>query len=133
MNKKIVTDTNLFVAAGFNKSSASSKILNLIEKGKLDLIWHKETLKETKYIIKKIPPLNWSVFKGLFQEQCEFRGDLVPDSFKNIDDHSDRKFASLADKTNSSIITNDDHFLSVRKKLDLKVYTPVEFINLYNE
>ena len=43
MKQKVVLDTNVLVAAGFNRSSSSTKILQAIEDGQLEMLWNDGT------------------------------------------------------------------------------------------
>jgi predicted nucleic acid-binding protein len=131
--KSIVLDTNIFVAAAFNKKSSAKKIIEWVEEEKFSMLWTKDTKEETKHIISKIPPINWKEFEQLFKSKWEITDEVknsdldIGDNFKVIKDYSDRKFALLAKVAGSPIISNDSDFLDVRDKLDIKVYTSSEF------
>jgi len=40
---RVVIDTNVFVAAGFNAKSASARILAAVREGRFQLIWNRPT------------------------------------------------------------------------------------------
>ena len=126
--KKVILDTNIFVAAGFNKQSSSAQIIELINKNQLILIWDQATSRETKKIINQIPPLSWAKFQPLFQKNHQFQGITHPEKFGIVEDHDDRKFAALADTSKTALVTNDDHLLSVKNKLNINIFTPSEYI-----
>jgi uncharacterized protein len=124
--QSIVLDTNILVAAGFNRSSRSADLLQLLRQGKLRLVWNQATLNETREVVQKIPPLDWNEITGLFSAETEFTGPTSPSSFQEIADPDDRKFAALAAAAGAVLISNDDHLLSVRNQLSLQVLTPTE-------
>jgi len=124
---RVVLDTNVFVAAGFNRNSSSARIIQRIRGGELELVWDGPTLRETRKIVKKIPPLTWKKFEDLFTEERQFVGETHPEDFGVVADYDDRKFAALAAASNAILITNDEHLLSVRDVLDIDVQTPGEF------
>lgn len=124
---KLVLDTNVFVAAGFNPRSSSAAILEAITAGQLTFVWNAQTRAETQKILRKIPPLSWDRFDDLFTAEREYTGDTHPDHYPQITDRDDRKFAALAAAAGAVLISNDDHLLSVRQQLDVRVLTPAEF------
>lgn len=124
---KIVIDTNIFVAAGFNPVSRSATILRAVADGKLDFVWNHPTRAETRAVLEQIPPLSWEKFKHLFKPDAEHAGSTDPDRYKQVHDDADRKFAALAAATDAVLISNDDDLLSVRDQLDVRVQTPREF------
>lgn len=128
MISKVILDTNVFVAAGFNRKSSSYKLIEMVREGALVMMWNAKTKKETKRIVSKIPPLNWSEFEELFVKQHEYMGVTDESKYEFIKDKDDRKFASLAEATRAEIVTNDDHLLSAKNELKCKVYKPSELL-----
>ena len=122
----VVLDTNVLVAAGFNPHSSSAKIIASIRAGKTTLLWNRSTRAESKAIIEQIPPLAWKQFSNLFSPEWEFQGETHPDNFIEIKDPDDRKFAALAAATQATLISNDEHLLSVRNQLKIRILTPKE-------
>ena len=55
---RVVLDTNVIVAAGFQPGGASAWLLDAIRKGALRMIWDDATRRETEHIVHKIPPLS---------------------------------------------------------------------------
>lgn len=125
---RLILDTNIFVAAGFSPRSSSAKIIKAVRAGEYQLIWNQATKRETKAIISKIPPLSWERFSQLFKPKNEFTNKTYPQEFKQIKDPDDRKFAALASATKATIITNDDHLLTHKNTLHVKILTPGELI-----
>ena len=128
---KIVLDTNVFVAAGFNPRSHSAAILRAVEDGDHTFIWDEPTRAETRKILEKIPPLSWERFEYLFQAENEFIGDVHPERYTQVSDYDDRKFAALASAAEAVLVSNDDDLLSVREQLDITVLTTGEFLAAY--
>lgn len=125
---RIVLDTNVFVAAGFNPRSSSAEIIRGIEQGRFELVWHRTTRRETERILRQIPRLSWETFAPLFRNEAEYTGEIAPEKFLNIEDPDDRKFAALSSASGSILITNDEHLLAPRATLGIDVRTPAEFI-----
>jgi uncharacterized protein len=123
----VILDTNIFVAAGFKSTSYSAQIVEQIRSGQLQIVWSEETLQETEFIVRKIPPLSWENFSSLFQLENCYSGPLSPQNFQQISDRADIKFAALAAATGAVLITMDRDFLSVRETLDIVIMTPYEF------
>lgn len=128
----VILDTNVFVAAGFNKRSHSAQIIELIRKGNLQIVWHQRTHAETEMIVTKIPPLSWDKFSGLFVENNRHTADLETDPFSVIGDRSDRKFAALATATGATLLTTDSDLLGERQHLLCTILKPSEFWETYS-
>jgi predicted nucleic acid-binding protein len=125
---RIVLDTNVFVAAGFNRRSSSAQIIRGVEQGRFDLVWHQATRQETERILQQIPSLSWQDFAPLFTKASEYTGEIAPEDFLIIEDPDDRKFAALAATSGSVLITSDDHLLAPRATLGVEIRTPTEFM-----
>jgi uncharacterized protein len=126
--KGLVIDTNVFVAAGFNPRSASALILAKIRERRLQLVWNEPTRRETEMVLRRIPRLNWDKFADLFRPKGEFIGPVHPEVFMVITDPDDRKFAALSAAANRPLITSDNHLLSQRNTVGVKILTPAEFL-----
>ena len=127
---KVVLDTNILVAAGFNPESHSARLVSQIRQDKVDLVWQPATKAESRHVINKIPPLEWSEFEAMFEPENEHKEQLdeASDWLMQIEDPADRKFAALAQQAGAVLISNDDHLLAVRNQLPAQVLTPTEFI-----
>jgi predicted nucleic acid-binding protein len=75
----------------------------------------------------QIPPLRAQALAQLFRPEDRFSGPTHPERFAQIPDPDDRKFAALADATGAVLISNDEHLLGHRDRLNLTVLTPSEF------
>jgi len=127
MNKRIVLDTNVFVAAAFTPHSHATRIVQAVRDGDLNLVWNEATRCEAQAVVENIPPIDWEPFDDLFQQEWEYTDDTFPALFDAVSDPADRKFAALADFSLATLISNDDHLLSVRDCLRTPVMTAVEF------
>lgn len=125
--RRVVIDTNVFVAAGFNPRSASALILAKIRQRRLQLVWSEPTRRETEMVLRRIPRLNWDKFADLFRPEGEFIGPVHPDVFMVIMDPDDRKFAALSAAVNRPLVTSDNHLRSQRNTIGIEVLTPAEF------
>ena len=125
---RVILDTNIFVAAGFNGRSASARIIEVVRSGHLRLVWDDATRSESEYIVRKIPRLAWvATFADLFRAEDRFTGATHPDHFDHIPDPDDRKFAALTAATGATLISNDAHLLQPRADLSISALTPGEF------
>jgi predicted nucleic acid-binding protein len=125
---RIVVDTNVFVAAGFNPRSAAAPILTAVREGRFQLIWNEPTRRETEMIMRQIPHLDWERVADLFQAETEFLGPVDPESFVLVTDPQDRKFAALSVAAQTPLVTNDNHLLSHKKSIGIDVLTPRAFL-----
>jgi len=126
--KRVVIDTNVFVAAGFNPRSAAARILAAVREGRFQLIWNEPTRRETELILRQIPHLDWERFADLFQSKAEFLGPVDPESFVFVPDPEDRKFAALSVAAQTPLVTNDNHLLSHKQSIGIDVLTPRAFL-----
>ncbi len=124
----IIADTNLFVAAGFNKGSASRRMVDALGEGRLLQVWDEATRRETVGVVDKIPPLDAGVVEPLFREEGRYVGPVSEEGLELIGDVSDRKFAALARACGVILITSDSDFLEVRDGLDIAIWTPSQFV-----
>lgn len=124
--QRVVLDTNVFVAAGFNERSASARLVEAVSNGELDLIWDEETRREIEHVVRKIPRLKNSVLDGLFRDEHRFDGETHPEAYGQVPDPADRKFAALGAAADAILITQDDHLLGERDSLDVEVLRPSE-------
>lgn len=125
---RLVLDTNVFVAAGFNPASNAAAVVEAVREGRHRLAWDEATRGETEAVIRRIPRLDWERFAGLFAAADEHRGLLDVSSFSRVEDPGDRKFAALAAATGAVLITSDAHLLSCRDELPVTVLTPRELV-----
>ncbi len=126
--ERVVIDTNVFVAAGFNPRSAAARILDHVRDGRFQLVWNRPTRDETEMILRRIPRLDWRRFAELFQPEGEFPATVDPDAFATIADRYDRKFAALSAAANVPLVTSDNHLLAHRNSIGIDIVTPHAFL-----
>ncbi|MBW3624077.1 MAG: PIN domain-containing protein [Armatimonadetes bacterium] len=124
----VVLDTNICVAAGFKPRSDSARLLRAVRDGSLRHRWNEETRRETRYIVRKIPPLSGMDLSGLFREEDRFDGPTDLERFARVPDPEDRKFLALAAETGAPLISFDDHLLAGREESPVPILTPGEFL-----
>lgn len=124
--QRVILDTNVFVAAGFNPDSASARLIREVESGELELVWSAATRRETRSVLERIPRLRWERVAPLFRPEAEQgdSGDLAHVSF--VEDPEDRKFAALAIDSGATLVSADDDLLTHRGRLD--VVAPGDFL-----
>lgn len=124
---RVVVDTNVFVGAGFDPESASAEILRAVADRRLRMPWTDPTRDEVESVLRKIPPLSWEEFEGLFRKEDRV-ADAPPEGGLGwIPDPGDRKFAALARSTDAALVSNDGHLLGRRSEADFPVLTPGEY------
>lgn len=127
MKEKVVLDTNVLIAAGFNRSCSSARIVQAIEDGQLEMVWNEATRRESQKIIEEIPPQAWGRIEALFNKRSRFNGE-TPGNFSLVKDPDDRKYAALASAAGAILISNDQYLLKARPALEIAVMTPKEFL-----
>jgi predicted nucleic acid-binding protein len=130
---RVVLDTNLFVAAGFNPRSRSARIIGEVDRGDLVMVWNDRTRSEIRAVLSQIPPLSWERWAGLFREEHHYQGETHPERFSLVPDPDDRKFAALAAATGATLVSNDAHLLAGRDAHDFPILSPGEFWASYQE
>ena len=124
----VVLDTNVFVAAAFRPESDSARVIAAIRQGRLRLIWHESTRRETERLLRRIPPVSWEAVADLFQERHRFTDDLHPGAYDSVPDPDDRKFAALAVVTGAILVSLDKHLLDAQCGDALVVLNPSAFL-----
>jgi predicted nucleic acid-binding protein len=126
--ERLVLDTNIFVAAAFNPRSSSARILRGIEKDLFALVWNDATRRETETILRRIPRIDWNRFKHLFRPEWKSTAATHPETFAEVEDPDDRKFAALAAASGAVLVTNDRHLLDHRSTKRFEVAEPTELL-----
>lgn len=130
MAEKVVLDSNVFVAAAFNRNSSSAQLVQMVREGRLRMMWHEETREETRIQMRKIPPISWAPFADLFVEENRVAEELDVGAYRFVEDWDDRKFAALAEKTDALLVTNDRHLLDAAERLAVRVVTTGEAVRV---
>jgi uncharacterized protein len=124
---KVVLDTNVFVAAGFNPGSHSARLVAALRDGRLRMVWDDATRAEIEHVLRQIPPLSWTRVADLFRPEDRFPGATNPQDFSCVPDPADRKFAALADAAHAPLVTSDAGLLRAGGQLAVPVLKPSEF------
>ena len=124
----VVLDTNVFVAAGFNRESSSARLVEEIRRGHLRLVWNEATRGESRSVVEQIPPLSWDPFSDLFREEGRYDAGIAPEEMDHVPDPADRTFAALASATDAVLITNDDDLLGNRDEAEVCIVSPDEYV-----
>ncbi len=124
---KVVLDTNVFIAAGFNPRSASARILDAVRSGQVQMVWNPATRREIERLMRQIPPLRDQSVAELFRPADRFAAATHPEQFAHIPDPDDRKFAALAHAAGAVLVSNDEHLLRYRDQIEVTVLTPGAF------
>ncbi|NTV99778.1 MAG: PIN domain-containing protein [Oscillochloris sp.] len=127
----VVLDTNVFVAAGFNRASHAARIIAAVRQGALVRIWNAATRDEIQSTLTRIPQRSWAEVADLFRPEGDFSGPSDPDHFTSVPDPADRVFAALAEATGATLVTNDAHLLAHQEQLSVPVLTPRAFWAAY--
>jgi uncharacterized protein len=128
--RRVVLDTNVFVAAAFNPGSSAARLVESIRADRLQMVWDKATRRETQSVLTRIPRLDWDDFAPLFRPDREWCAETCPQRFCAVSDPGDRKFAALACAARAVLITNDAHLLDAAGVEGLDVMTPRRFLEL---
>lgn len=124
---RVVFDTNIFVAAGFNPRCRSAALVREVRAGRLRLVWNRETRREMEATLNKIPPLQGYPKEGLFFKEGRFDRPTHVRRFTHVPHAADRKFAALATAAKVPLVTRDIHLLGPREKGTALIFTPEEF------
>lgn len=125
---KLVLDTNLFVAAHFNKKSASVKIIDLCLRNKFKVYFSESIFKELVFILKNIrAPREYKekIFE-LFKKATLIKPKRV---WLVEDDTDDNKFLGVAWAGRANyLLTSDKHLLKIKEFKETKIIRPIDFL-----
>lgn len=135
----LIIDTNLLVAAAFNPSSASAKILVLAKQGQVNILWSQKTKKEAKLILgnlknalggqNKKPDFAKKLIEKTFRPKNKIALKNMPEVGGSIEvikkDPEDAKFLEAAQVAGvDMIVSNDRHLLELKNFRGIPIYTP---------
>jgi len=125
---KLVLDTNLFIAAHFNKKSASAKIIDLCLADRFKVYAAESLFKELEFILKNIrAPLT---YKEKIYQLFNKANLVKPKKIWLVEeDPDDNKFlgTSLSAKADY-LLTNDRHLLKIKKFNKTRIIKPIDFL-----
>ncbi|MGD2278556.1 MAG: putative toxin-antitoxin system toxin component, PIN family [Candidatus Omnitrophota bacterium] len=129
---KIIIDTNLLVASMFNKSSASAQIVNLIEKGEVEVMWHRKIRNEAELItngIARSASTERLDLDKIFKKENEVK--KMPRVEDVSEDREDDKFLACALAAGADmIVSNDRDLLSLKSFEGIPVYNSVRALEI---
>ncbi len=125
--RRVVLDTNVFVAAAFNPRSHAARILDDVRQERLRMVWNEATRRETRTVLQRIPPISWRSVADLYRDEDRYEGEVNPGWFGQVRDPADRKFGALAYAADAVLITQDDDLLEGRSNVAVRILTPSEF------
>ena len=126
---KIVLDTNLFVAAYFNRGSSSAKIIEGCLQNKYKVVFSAQIVKEMFFILGNIKAKEDYIEKVNKLLQNGLTVENPPKVKVVSDDPDDDKFIACALKGKADyIITSDIHLLQVREYKEIKICKPSQFL-----
>ena len=137
---KLTTDTNILISSTFC-DGASNKILEKIENNELELILSKDIINEFSKVLgyeeikNKIKNKNLEM-KRTVEKIISISTIVEPKEKINIikEDPDDNKILECALEGNVDyIITKDEHLLKLEEFKGIKITTPEEFLNIFNQ
>jgi hypothetical protein len=66
------------------------------------MLWTEATRSETRYILKKIRPLNWVNFADLSRAEDRYKAPLYANRYDHVPDQTDRKSLALAESADAA-------------------------------
>lgn len=126
---KIVLDTNLFIAAYFNRRSSSAKIIEGCLQDKYKAAFSAQIVKEIYLILRNIKAKENFLKKIEKLLQKAIMVENPPKVKVVSEDPDDDKFIACALEENADyIITSDTHLLKLKRFKDIKICKPSQFL-----
>ncbi len=131
--RRVVLDTNLVIAAYYNKKSASAQILDLAKSGKIKIFSSLAVNQEMERILNNIK----ANFKFRRFIKTVIMNNIVRPKIKlNLvkDDPEDNKLLEVAKTAKTGyLISNDKHLLKLKKFEKTKIVKSVKFIKIFTD
>ncbi len=125
----MVLDTNVFIAAYFNRKSASARIIDLCLETKHELIFSPRLRKEVRLILKNVRAERGfqKRIQSLFMNASRVRP--TQKIFAVKEDPEDNKFLECALEGKADyLITSDRHLLELGEFAQTKICKPTQFL-----
>lgn len=127
---KIVLDTNLLIAARWNKISQSNAILDMCISGLLQAGYTSEVKKENLHILSKVRAPKDYMFKILKFYETATQVTSTKKISASIDD-ADNRFLEAAKAFDADyLISNDHHLLDLKEYCGIKILKPSDFTKI---
>ncbi len=127
----MVLDTNVFIAAYFNRKSASARIIDLCLENKHKLIFSPRLRKEVRLILKNVRAEREfrEKIRSLFVNASKVKPTKKVFTVK--EDPEDNKFLECAFEGEADyLITSDRHLLELGEFAQTKICKPTQFLKL---
>ena len=127
----MVLDTNVFIAAYFNRKSASARIIDLCLENKHKLIFSPRLRKEVKLILKNVRAERGfhERIQSLFMNASKVKP--IQKVFMVKEDPEDNKFLECVLEGKADyLITSDRHLLELGEFAQTKICKPTQFLKL---
>ena len=128
--RRIVIDTNVFVASAYNPASASRQIVDAVERGEFQLILSSDVKREYDRILPRAIRMPGEI--GRIRTIIVAGSRVSPRANPPVtEDREDDKFlaAALAGSA-EAVITNDPHLLSADGYLGIRVLRPSSLLRV---
>ena len=128
---KVVLDTNIFIAAYFNRKSASARIIDLCLDNKHELIFSSRLHKEVELILNNVKAERefQERIRNLFMNASQVKPTQKVSTVK--EDPEDNKFLECALEGKADyLITSDRHLLELGEFAQTKICKPTQFLKL---
>ncbi len=125
----MVLDTNLFVAAYWNRRSASWKVISACLDGRLHLYYSEQIRSEIRLILRNIRA--GEDFKQRVDKALAGGTKILAPGFLAVvkDDPDDDKFLECALYARADfLITSDDHLLRIREFEGVRIVKPADLL-----
>jgi len=127
-----VLDTNLFVAAYWNRRSASAKVLSACLDGRLSLYYSEQIRKEILLILRNIRAKD--EFRKRVDKVLAAGTEIGVPGFLAVvkDDPEDDKFLECALYARAEyVVTSDDHLLRMKEFEGIRIVKPTEMRDVF--
>jgi putative PIN family toxin of toxin-antitoxin system len=127
IERRVVLDTNVFIAARWNPRSASAALLRLCEEGKLQACYTSGIRAEVNLILRSVRA------PQQFKESVErvFAGGKFVARAPRVnavkDDPDDNKYLACALAATAALVTSDRHLLQMNGWRGVRVMSPGAF------
>ncbi|MFZ2654910.1 MAG: putative toxin-antitoxin system toxin component, PIN family [Victivallales bacterium] len=132
---RAVVDTNVFISSFFGGNPR--KIIDLWKQERLQLCLSQAIVEEYIEVLLRLGLQNKSEIKELLSLFAKSGNTLFTSSTEPVslvvDDPDDNKFIECAISLKAEyIISGDKHLLNIRKYLNIKILSPLDFLNGIN-
>jgi putative PIN family toxin of toxin-antitoxin system len=129
---RVVLDTNLIVAAYWNRRSASAKVLSACLDGRLSLFYSEQIRKEIHLILRSIRAKD--EFKRRVDKALASGTEIGVPGFLSVvkDDPEDDKFLECALYARAEyVVTSDEHLLRIGEFEGIRIIKPIEMQKVF--